>query len=84
LKSLPVLHPRHKLAYFKKANWPEDWINVAKTIVRDEYEHTYKVAEGDIEVEEIENVSDIVLFVLRHLMIALDVDGLFGEFFRRS
>src|ERR1700722_19934437 len=27
--SLPVLHPRHKLDYFKKANWQQDWINVA-------------------------------------------------------
>jgi hypothetical protein len=60
LKLLPVLHPRHKLAYFKKANWPDDWINVAKTIVRDEYEHTYKITEGEIEAEEIEKVNDIV------------------------
>ncbi|KAF8548523.1 hypothetical protein OG21DRAFT_1380637, partial [Imleria badia] len=24
-----VLHPRHKLAYFKAANWPDEWINTA-------------------------------------------------------
>ncbi|KAF9227249.1 hypothetical protein BS17DRAFT_653603, partial [Gyrodon lividus] len=24
-----VLHPRHKLTYFKKANWEEGWINTA-------------------------------------------------------
>jgi hypothetical protein len=52
-----VLHPRHKLDYFRKADWPEEWINVAKKIVRDEYEHTYKVPEGDVQEEDIEKVD---------------------------
>jgi hypothetical protein len=36
-----VLHPRHKLKYFKTAGWEDDWIDAAETIVRDEYEQKY-------------------------------------------
>jgi hypothetical protein len=37
-----VLHPRHKLGYFKSAKWDDKWIKTAKQIVRDEFERTYK------------------------------------------
>jgi len=36
-----VLHPRHKLDYFKKAGWKEEWITAARQIVRDEFERSY-------------------------------------------
>ncbi|KII87298.1 hypothetical protein PLICRDRAFT_177063 [Plicaturopsis crispa FD-325 SS-3] len=36
-----VLHPRHKLDYFKNANWEDSWIQAAKGIVEDEYEQSY-------------------------------------------
>ncbi|KIL54438.1 hypothetical protein M378DRAFT_92556 [Amanita muscaria Koide BX008] len=39
-----VLHPRHKLAYFRRADWPDDWIKTAETIVRTVYELNYKNA----------------------------------------
>jgi hypothetical protein len=35
------LHPRHKLDYFKKAGWEEEWIIAAKKIVREEFERSY-------------------------------------------
>ncbi|KIM51312.1 hypothetical protein SCLCIDRAFT_94885, partial [Scleroderma citrinum Foug A] len=28
-----VLHPRHKLSYFKTACWPDEWINTAEDLV---------------------------------------------------
>ena len=37
-----VLHPHHKLHYFKSAMWDKDWIATAKQIVRDEFERKYK------------------------------------------
>lgn len=37
-----VLHPRHKLDYFKMAKWDKEWIDAARQIVRDEFERTYK------------------------------------------
>ena len=39
---LLVLHPRHKLDYFKTAKWDKEWIDAARQIVRDKFEHTYK------------------------------------------
>ncbi|KAG1835929.1 hypothetical protein DFJ58DRAFT_643416, partial [Suillus subalutaceus] len=36
-----VLHPRHKLAYFRHAKWEDDWVETAKTLVRETYEHSY-------------------------------------------
>ena len=41
-RSLAVLHPQHKLAYFAKAGWEPDWIATARDIVRAEFDRTYK------------------------------------------
>ncbi|TFY74982.1 hypothetical protein EWM64_g9031 [Hericium alpestre] len=44
-----VLHPRHKLTYFKNAKWEQDWIDTAREVVQDEYDHSYALreVEGD-------------------------------------
>jgi hypothetical protein len=39
--SYSVLHPRHKLNYFKKAGWDDAWIETAHGIVRAEFDQTY-------------------------------------------
>jgi hypothetical protein len=49
-----VLHPRHKLDYFKKAGWSDEWIATARTIVRDEFEWSY--AEPLAEDSQVESV----------------------------
>ena len=36
-----VLHPRHKLKYFKNAGWQDDWIEQAEEIVRTEFNLLY-------------------------------------------
>ena len=36
-----VLHPHHKLEYFKKAAWPASWCSTAKDLVRTTYELSY-------------------------------------------
>ncbi|KAF8867525.1 hypothetical protein BD779DRAFT_1464272 [Infundibulicybe gibba] len=36
-----VLHPRHKLQYFKDVGWEDDWIKTAKGIVQDEFQRSY-------------------------------------------
>jgi hypothetical protein len=33
-----VLHPRHKLHYFKSAGWEDEWIETARSIVREEFD----------------------------------------------
>jgi hypothetical protein len=39
--SFLVLHPRHKLEYFKNAGWQNDWIEKAEQIVRTQYDLSY-------------------------------------------
>ncbi|KAI0718451.1 hypothetical protein C8T65DRAFT_570710 [Cerioporus squamosus] len=36
------MHPGYKLNHFRKVGWPEDWIAVAETMIRDEWETYYK------------------------------------------
>jgi hypothetical protein len=36
-----VLHPRHKLAYFKKAHWEPEWVETAESLVCEVF-NTYK------------------------------------------
>lgn len=36
-----MLHPRHKLAYFKAAGWQQDWIDTAEELVRSEFKRSY-------------------------------------------
>ena len=41
---LQVLHPRHKLEYFKKQKWEDMWIEDAHDIVRHTFDHSYMPA----------------------------------------
>jgi hypothetical protein len=36
-----VLHPKHKLKYFKKQGWDRNWIETAENIVREEFMSSY-------------------------------------------
>ena len=36
-----MLHPEHKLEYFKTAGWETEWIDTAEEIVRDQYNAKY-------------------------------------------
>ena len=38
---LLVLHPQHKLEYFRNAGWEEAWITTAQRIVEDVYKRCY-------------------------------------------
>lgn len=42
-----MLHPRHKLEYFRKQKWEEEWINTAEQILTTEYERSYKKYNDD-------------------------------------
>ena len=42
-----VLHPRHKLHYFKTAGWEDSWIKTAHAIVREEFDRTYAFMDVD-------------------------------------
>jgi hypothetical protein len=53
-----VLHPRHKLSYFKSAGWDHNWIETAEQLVRDEFDLNYagmEVSSGnDSEIDAVE------------------------------
>ncbi|KAF8657111.1 hypothetical protein AX14_007931, partial [Amanita brunnescens Koide BX004] len=51
-----ILHPRHKLAYFQKSTWLSDWVDLAQTLVRDEFERNYMaISEGEDEGDKVDD-----------------------------
>jgi hypothetical protein len=46
-----VLHPCHKLSYFKNAGWTEEWINTAEHLVREEFDRSYSILDIDDDVD---------------------------------
>jgi hypothetical protein len=40
---LSVLHPHHRLNYFKSARWENNWIKAATQLVRDEFDLSYNL-----------------------------------------
>ncbi|KAG2741588.1 hypothetical protein P692DRAFT_201677760, partial [Suillus brevipes Sb2] len=36
-----VLHPQHRLSYFKAAHWPDKWIQTVDQLVRREFKRSY-------------------------------------------
>ena len=66
-----VLHPRHKLHYFKTAGWEEEWIDTAHNIVREEFDRTYAFMDFDDEVVSMSKVRQQPdFFYVRRLTIA--------------
>ena len=61
---LPVLHPRHKLQYFKDVGWEEEWITAARDIVRAEFDRKY----AHVEVSE-SLTSQKVFFPISVLLV---------------
>jgi hypothetical protein len=51
-----VLHPHHKLSYFKNAGWTEEWINTAEHLVHKEFDRSYSILDikddADTEIDE--------------------------------
>ena len=45
-----VLHPHHKLQYFKNAGWTQEWIDTAQGIVETQFKHAY--ASRDVEEDD--------------------------------
>ena len=57
-----VLHPRHKLQYFRSAGWEAEWIETARKIVRDEFDRTYAFMDVDIPDEEVDEEVNLLSF----------------------
>jgi hypothetical protein len=67
-----VLHPRHKLSYFKTAGWEDEWIKTAEALVRDEFERSYMYIQ-DVEdtpaISMTANDSNTVRFLMLSILI---------------
>jgi hypothetical protein len=63
-----VLHPRHKLDYFEKADWEEEWIVTAKRIVREEFERSYMAPVIEDQPLRSPSVCFVVVFLLFYLI----------------
>jgi len=50
INNLLVLHPGHKLHYFKTAGWKPEWIEVAHDILREEFDRMYAFMDWDNEI----------------------------------
>ena len=59
-----VLHPHHKLAYFRSQNQEVQWIELAEGLVRNEYDHHYQA-----EVEVIEALGPSTKDVICHVSL---------------
>ena len=71
-----MLHPQHKLKYFRKAGWETSWIETAEQLVRDRFDRDYDKTEVTEQVDmayssETEDsvllVSGLVIFVFLSL-----------------
>ncbi|KAI1789296.1 hypothetical protein LXA43DRAFT_893091 [Ganoderma leucocontextum] len=54
-----ILHPSHKLHYFKKMRWPEAWRTTAKELLVEKYKHSYEGRYADEDEEDDDdNIGD--------------------------
>lgn len=59
INNLLVLHPRHKLHYFKTAGWEPEWIKAAHDILREEFDRMYAFMDWDNEMIPKHKVRDL-------------------------
>jgi hypothetical protein len=62
-----VLHPRHKLQYFKNAGWLKGWIDTARGIVETQYKHAY--ASRDVEEDDMSDQIMCSFFTIFFLVL---------------
>ena len=76
LLCLTVLHPPHKLRYFRKAKWDDTWITTATMIVRDEFMRAYV----DLPITD-DDVSICVMVCATHLISPFALETYDNVFF---
>ena len=73
IDSFLVLHPCHKLHYFKTAGWEDEWIDTARDIVREEFDRTYAFMDlDDDEVVSINKVRESPGFIIVVYLLLLN------------
>jgi hypothetical protein len=68
----PVLHPQHKLEYFRNAGWTEEWIDTARDLVRKTFDERYQdlgpLDDHDQEATQVLNYffSTLLMFLMKY------------------
>ncbi|KAF6750046.1 hypothetical protein DFP72DRAFT_818213 [Ephemerocybe angulata] len=52
-----MLHPRHKLQYFRNRTWPEEWIIEAHALLRSEFDENYASIPVPDDFAEVQRVT---------------------------
>jgi hypothetical protein len=67
-----VLHPHHKLGYFRNAGWEQDWIDTAKDLVHDEFDQSYKEDDNSkvdkAVADSLEKVCNIQIYIFQPMV----------------
>ena len=59
INNLLVLHPHHKLHYFKTAGWKPKWIEAAHDILQEEFDRMYAFMDWDNKIVPKHKVQDL-------------------------
>lgn len=64
-----MLHPRHKLQYFKSAGWEEEWVRTAENLVREEFEGKYAASaindSANTDAESVDSAKEVSVSKVR-------------------
>ena len=70
---LTVLHPQHKLDYFKKADWETSWIETAEQLMRERFDSDYDKTMEQVDIDyssdgevSMQLVCKLIIFVFVH------------------
>ena len=70
-----VLHPRHKLSYFAKAGWEDEWVDTARDIVQAEFDRSYAKPQEEQDDNEISHTFAQTVRGILFLICILFLNG---------
>jgi hypothetical protein len=76
-----VLHPHHKLEYFKKHNWDATWVDTACQIIHDEFDRSYATLDiqGNDTDMQVHNHEVVSRFLSLGTIPLLIISGVFQD-----
>lgn len=66
-----MLHPQHKLDYFRRAGWVPEWIETAEALVRDQFNETYKEQVPDVDDDDDDDTGNLSASESNHPKVRL-------------
>jgi hypothetical protein len=75
-----VLHPRHKLSYFKSLHWLPDWIQTTEDLIRAEYNRSYATKDDLGDIADVEVNSNAPKVSQPSILLILHANILKGKY----